>query len=332
MEKSVAQKLRLGIFVILGIIIFISTVYFIGKRQQLFGKTESLQARFENVNGLQEGNNVRFSGINVGYVKTIEIINDTVINIEMNIDKDAMKFIKKNAVASITSDGLVGNMIVNITPNTENAPLAKSGDVLKTEKRLTTEDLLKTLNKTNNNAEQITTNLLEVSEKINNGTGTLGLLLNDKNLSNDVKFGVSDLKSSITNIKKTSYETTKTISEINQILSGINNKGNIVAVLKDSAVANKMRRAITHLDESSQNINKTVGNLNETISNAKTGKGAINYLSNDANLVKNIDSTMNNLNKASSLLNQNLEALKHNFLFRGYFKKMEKEKLKTQKN
>ncbi len=332
MEKSVAQKLRLGIFVILGIIIFISTVYFIGKRQQLFGKTESLQARFENVNGLQEGNNVRFSGINVGYVKTIEIINDTVINIEMNIDKDAMKFIKKNAVASIASDGLVGNMIVNITPNTENAPLAKSGDVLKTEKRLTTEDLLKTLNKTNNNAEQITTNLLEVSEKINNGTGTLGLLLNDKNLSNDVKFGVSDLKSSITNIKKTSYETTKTISEINQILSGINNKGNIVAVLKDSAVANKMRRAITHLDESSQNINKTVGNLNETISNAKTGKGAINYLSNDANLVKNIDSTMNNLNKASSLLNQNLEALKHNFLFRGYFKKMEKEKLKTQKN
>ena len=193
MEKSVAQKLRLGIFVILGIIIFISTVYFIGKRQQLFGKTESLQARFENVNGLQEGNNVRFSGINVGYVKTIEIINDTVINIEMNIDKDAMKFIKKNAVASIASDGLVGNMIVNITPNTENAPLAKSGDVLKTEKRLTTEDLLKTLNKTNNNAEQITTNLLEVSEKINNGTGTLGLLLNDKNLSNDVKFGVSDL-------------------------------------------------------------------------------------------------------------------------------------------
>ena len=86
------------------------------------------------------------------------------------------------------------------------------------------------------------------------------------------------------------------------------------------------------MDESSQNINKTVGNLNETISNAKTGKGAINYLSNDANLVKNIDSTMNNLNKASSLLNQNLEALKHNFLFRGYFKKMEKEKLKTQKN
>ena len=86
------------------------------------------------------------------------------------------------------------------------------------------------------------------------------------------------------------------------------------------------------VDESSQNINKTVGNLNETISNAKTGKGAINYLSNDANLVKNIDSTMNNLNKASSLLNQNLEALKHNFLFRGYFKKMEKEKLKTQKN
>ena len=332
MEKSVSQKLRLGIFVILGTIIFILTVYFIGNRQQLFGKTETLQAHFENVNGLQEGNNVRFSGINVGYVKNIEIINDTLINVEMNINKDALKFIKKNSVASITSDGLVGNMIVNITPQSGEAAIAKSGDILKTEKRLSTEDLLKTLNKTNNNAEQITSNILEVSQKINNGTGTLSLLLNDKTLSNDVKYGVSDLKTSIANIKKTSSETTKTINEINHILSGINNKENVVALLKDSAVANKIRRALTHLDESSQNINKTVGNLNETISNAKNGKGAINYLSNDAGLVKNIDSTMNNLNKASVLLNQNLEALKHNFLFRGYFKKLEKEKQKAQSN
>ena len=332
MEKSVAQKLRLGIFVILGTIIFIMAVYFIGNRQQFFGKTETLKAYFENVNGLQEGNNVRFSGINVGYVKKIEIINDTLINVEMNIDKSAMRFIKKNAVASIASDGLVGNMIVNITPNSENAALAKSGDILKAEKRLTTEDLLRTLNKTNNNAEQITANILEVSEKINNGTGTLSMLLNDKTLSQDVKYGVSDLKNSIANIKKTSYETTRTINEVNKILAGINDKENIVAVLKDSAVANKMRRALTHLDESSQNINKTVENLNETISNAKNGKGAINYLSNDANLVKNIDSTMNNLNQASVLLNQNLEALKHNIFFRGYFKKLEKEKQKAQKN
>ena len=332
MEKSVAQKLRLGIFVILGTIIFIMAVYFIGNRQQFFGKTETLIAHFENVNGLQEGNNVRFSGINVGYVKKIEIINDTLINVEMNIDKTAMKFIKKNAVASIASDGLVGNMIVNITPNSGNAALAKSGDILKAEERLTTEDLLKTINKTNNNAEQITANILEVSEKINNGTGTLSMLLNDKTLSQDVKYGISDLKNSIANIKKTSYETTKTINEVNKILAGINDKENIVAVLKDSAVANKMRRALTHLDESSQNINKTVENLNETISNAKNGKGAINYLSNDANLVKNIDSTMNNLNQASVLLNQNLEALKHNIFFRGYFKKLEKEKQKSQKN
>lgn len=332
MEKSVAQKLRLGIFVILGTIIFIMAVYFIGNRQQFFGKTETLKAHFENVNGLQEGNNVRFSGINVGYVKKIEIINDTLINVEMNIDKSAMKFIKKNAVASIASDGLVGNMIVNITPNSEKAALAKSGDILKVEERLTTEDLLKTLNKTNNNAEQITANILEVSEKINNGTGTLSMLLNDKTLSQDVKYGVSDLKNSIANIKKTSYETTRTINEVNKILAGINDKENIVAVLKDSAVANKMRRALSHLDESSQNINQTVENLNETISNAKNGKGAINYLSNDANLVKNIDSTMNNLNQASVLLNQNLEALKHNIFFRGYFKKLEKEKQKAQKN
>ena len=332
MEKSVAQKLKLGIFVILGTIIFILAIYFIGRRQQFFGKTETLKAQFENVNGLQEGNNVRFSGINVGYVKQIEIINDTLINVEMSVKKEVMQFIKKDAVASISSDGLVGNMIVNITPGQGNSSFVKSGDLLKTEKKISTEDLLRTLNKTNNNAEKITSNILEISKKINHGTGTLSLLLNDQNLSQDVKSGVSDLKASIANIKTTSFKTTKTINEINQILAGINDKKNIVSVLKDSAVANKMRRTITHLDEFSHKINKTVENLNETISNAKNGKGAINYLSNDSVLVKNIDSTMTNLNQASFLLNQNLEALKHNIFFRGYFKKLEKEKQKTQKN
>ena len=74
-----------------------------------------------------------------------------------------------------------------------------------------------------------------------------------------------------------------------------------------------------------------MSNLNTTINNIKDGKGAINYLSNDPKLVKKIDSTMININEASFRLNENLEALKHNFLFRGYFRKQEKAKLKEQK-
>jgi phospholipid/cholesterol/gamma-HCH transport system substrate-binding protein len=99
--------------------------------------------------------------------------------------------------------------------------------------------------------------------------------------------------------------------------------------LKDTVVGNKIRKVVTNLDSSSQEINKVVSNLNATIINIREGKGAINYLSNDPKLVKKIDSTMTNINEASKKLNENLEALKSNFLFRGYFKKQEKAKKKA---
>lgn len=326
MEKSTTQKLRLGLFVIIGSVIFILTVYFIGSKQQLFGKTDILKAHFTNVNGLQPGNSVRFSGINAGSVKKIEIINDSLINVEMGIDSNVFRFIKKDAQASIGTDGLVGNMVVNIIPGTGNLGPVKSGDLIKTEKKLTTDDLLKTLSKTNQNAERITNNLLEISEKINEGNGTLGILLNDQTAGNDLKTSLSDLRASIAFLKYSSKGTTQTINQLNHMISGLDRKETMVGVLKDSAMANKIRKVIVNLDHSAVNINRTVDNLNATINNAKNGKGAINYLSNDSVFVKNLDSTMSNINKASYNLNQNLEALKHNIFFRGYFRKLEKQK------
>lgn len=326
MEKSTTQKLKLGLFVLIGSVIFILTVYYIGSKQQLFGKTETLNAHFTNVSGLQAGNTVRFAGINAGSVKNIGIINDTVINVEMGIDKDVFRFIKKDALASIGTDGLVGNMVINIIPGTENMAPVKSGDLIKTEKKLSTDELLKTLSKTNQNAELITKNFLEISEKINQGDGTLGILLNDNIAGNDLKTSIRDLKASIAYLKYSSKGTTQTINQLNRMVSGLDRKDNMVGILKDTAVANKIRKVIVNLDRSSVNINQTVANLNETILNAKEGKGAINYLSNDSVLVNNIDSTMNNINKASYNLNQNLEALKHNIFFRGYFRKLEKQK------
>lgn len=326
MEKSASQKLRLGIFVLIGFLIFTVTVYYIGSKQQLFGKTEILKANFNNVNGLQPGNSVRFSGINAGSVKKIEIISDTLISVEMNIDSEVFRFIKKDAQASIGSDGLVGNMVVNILPGTGKMPSVKDGDLIQSEKKASAEDLLKTLSKTNENAQAITRNFLEISEKINAGNGTLGMLLNDQNAGNDLKNSLGDLRASIAYLKYSSKGTTYTINQLNQMISGLDRKENMIGILKDSAVANKIKKVIVNLDHSSVNINRTVDNLNATINNAKNGKGAINYLSNDTVLVNNIDSTMNNINKASYNLNQNLEALKHNIFFRGYFKKLEKQK------
>ena len=322
MEKTTSQKIRLGLFVIIGLMIFILAVYFIGDKQKMFGKTNHLEAVFNNVNGLQLGNNVRYSGISVGTVRGIEMINDTTIRVDMIIDKTIFTHIKKNAIATIGSDGLVGNMIINIIPGIGEEASVQPGDEIRSRNRVSTDDIFNTLSKTNKNAATLTANLLKITDKMMDGKGTMGSLINDTLMARD-------LKETMRYLKLTGKGASETVLKLNQLIESLDNKDNVIGVIKDSAVAQKIKNMVTNLDESSVGIDKAITNLNATIKNIKDGKGAINYLSNDPKLVRNIDSTMTNINQASFRLNENLEALKHNFLFRGYFRKLEKEKVKA---
>ena len=324
MEKTTSQKIRLAIFVIIGLMLFILAVYFIGSKQKMFGKTDHLEAVFNNVNGLQLGNNVRYSGINAGTVRGINMINDTTIRVDMIIDKTILPNIKTDAIAMISSDGLVGNMIINIIPGKGPAPSVKPGDQIRSQNRVRTDDLLSTLSVTNKNAAALTANLLKITDKINDGKGTMGLLINDSLMATDVK-------ETLRYLKLTGKGTSESVLKLNTLIASLDNKNNVLGVIKDTAVANKLKNMVSSLGKSTADINKVVANLNTTILNAKDGKGAINYLSNDPKLVWKIDSTMINIKEASSRLNENLEALKHNFLFKGYFKKQEKAKLKETK-
>ena len=314
MEKSTSQKINLGIFVILGSILFITTVYFIGNKKDMFNKTIQISAIFKNINGLQTGNNVRFSGINVGTVKQIVILNDSVIRVDMAIEKEVISHIKKDALASIGSDGLVGNMIINIIPGKKSTEEVSAGDIILSENKTTTDEILKTINSTSANAKIITDNLVRITNQISSKEGTIGMLINDTVMS-------EDLKKTVYNLKITTKNTSESMATLNNIIVGLNQKNNVIGTLKDTMVGRKIKVIIANLEKSSEQINKTITNM-------KDGKGALNYLSNDPKLVKKIDSTMTNINQASGRLNENLEALKHNFLFRGYFKKLEKEKAK----
>jgi phospholipid/cholesterol/gamma-HCH transport system substrate-binding protein len=324
MEKTTSQKISLGFFVIIGLLLFVLAIYLIGDKQKMFGKTNHLETTFDNVNGLQLGNNVRYSGVNVGTVRNIEMITDTTIRVDMIIDKKIFKHIKKDAIATISSDGLVGSMVINIVPGKGTALPVEPGNKISSLNRIRTDDLLNTFSKTNKNAEQLTDNLLRITNEINNGEGTAGLLINDADMARD-------LKTTMRYLKISSIKTSESISSLNRLIESLNNKDNVIGILKDTTVASKIKTIVSNLDNTSVEINKVVSNVNKTILNIKEGKGALNYLSNDPGLVRKIDSTMTNVNEASVRLNEDLEALKHNFLFRGYFRRLEKEKLREQK-
>jgi phospholipid/cholesterol/gamma-HCH transport system substrate-binding protein len=321
MEKSRNQKIRLGIFMVLGTILFLAAIYFVGNKQNLFGNTITLKAVFGNVNGLQKGNNVRYAGIDIGTVKQIEMVNDSTIVVEMLIEKKMIEHIKKNAVATINSDGLVGNMVINIIPGKGAAEPVTAGDTIQSYSRINTEAILETLNVTNENAALLTADLLKITNEIVQGKGTVGMLIRDSILA-------KELKETMHYLKIAAKGTAESANNLNQIMTDLNRKDNVIGVLNDTMVAKKLKLVVTQLEQTTSKIDETVTNLNATIINAKEGKGAINYLSNDPKLVQKIDSTMTNLQDASIKLNENLEALKHNVFLRGYFKKLEKEKKK----
>ncbi len=321
-KKSASQKLKLGVFVVLGTMLLIAALYSIGNRQNLFGNNIKLKTQFTNVNGLELGNNVRYSGINVGTVSKIKMINDTQIVVEMLIRESVGKHIKKDAVATISSDGLVGNMIVNIIPRESKKAAVVSGDTIRSFSKIGTDDMLTTLNVTNENAALLTADLLKITTEIIDGKGTLGLLINDSIMAKDLKLTIYELR-------KASTGASQAITELNTIISSISQSESVAGVLlSDSISGQKMKAIVSNLEQSSVEITEVSKNLNIVLKDVKEGKGALNYLANDPKLVKNIDSTMNSIKQGTDRFNQNMEALKHNFLFRGYFKKMEKENKK----
>ncbi len=326
MKKSDTQKIRLGLFVIISTLLLISLLYFIGNKQNLFGKTFRISAVFNNVNGLILGNNVRYSGINVGTVKKINMINDTTICVDMVIEDKFLKHIKKNAVAAIGSDGLVGSMVINIVPNKGSSLNLFPGDTIKSFSKISTNDMLSTLNTTNENAALLTSDLLKITTAINEGKGTLGMLITDEEMA-------VNLKSTALYLNRTSKAAAKTMDDLQKIIAAVNYDESFAAVLlSDSISAMQLKSIISNLEKTSSEIDAVISNINDVVLAAKSGDGSINYMLNDTLLVKNIDTTMKNLKEGSVLLNENLEALKHSFLTRKYFKKQEKQKAKNEKS
>lgn len=325
MEKTLRQKTKLGLLVVFSTTLLIVALYFIGNRQHLFEKSMVLKAQFYNVNGLQLGNNVRFSGIDVGTVSKINMTTDSTILVEMRIRKETTDFIRQNAVATIGSDGLVGNMIINIIPKKGIATPVISGDTLQTYNKIATDDMLSTLSVTNQNASILTADLLKITSRILEGEGTLALLLNDPQVA-------KDLGTSITQIKQTSTLAAQSLKEIQAFSKTLQTEGSVVQTLfSDTISGTTVQKIITDIELSSKNLVTTTDQLKSFISRIENSKGTFNYVVNDTLLPKDIEATVREIKQSSERLNENMEALKHNFLFRGYFKKLERQALKEAK-
>ncbi|MBA3972124.1 MAG: MCE family protein [Bacteroidetes bacterium] len=196
MKKNAGTSIKLGIFVSLGLILFIAAIYFIGEQKQLFSSVFTVKGMFKDVNGLKVGNNVRFAGINVGTVSTIEILSDSCVAVEVTIDENVRKFIKKDATAVIGSEGLMGNKVMTIIPGTnENEPI-KHNAIITTSTAINIDDILFKVKVTADNTAIISDQLAEILIKVNSGNGTIGRLLQDSTIAENINKTIINLEKS----------------------------------------------------------------------------------------------------------------------------------------
>jgi phospholipid/cholesterol/gamma-HCH transport system substrate-binding protein len=194
MENKQTMPWKLGLFVTIGLALLIAGLFYLGKQKNLFGQTVRLRVSFTNVAGLKEGNNVRLGGIDIGTVEAIRLINDTSVMVAMAVKGDVRKHIKKDAKITISTEGLMGDKVLVIIPGDPQSPVVTENDVLESLAPIKTDDILSSLKNSADNAEKITSDLAEISHKLNKGRGIIARLIGDTALSNSLNTTVRNLK------------------------------------------------------------------------------------------------------------------------------------------
>lgn len=227
MKITPEQKTKIGIFTAVGLAVLVFAIFFIGNQKSLFSSTIKLSGVFKNVNGLQAGNNVRFAGINVGVVDDIEIQNDTAVKVTLSIDNDVKKFIKKDSKMSIGSDGLMGDKLMVISPGSASTTqMVEDGQQIGAVNPVDVDKIITKVTKMADDASTLVNSLSQIVGKINNGQGSLGKLLNDNKMANQIQSTVVQANKTIKNVHQTSTTLNEDLkaAQNNFLLKGYFNK------------------------------------------------------------------------------------------------------------
>jgi phospholipid/cholesterol/gamma-HCH transport system substrate-binding protein len=227
MKATASQKIKIGLFTFAGLVVLALAIFLLGSQKSLFNSTFNVSGNFNNVNGLQVGNNVRFAGINVGVVDNIAIMNDTTVKVTLTLNNTVKKFIKKDAKMSIGSDGLMGDKLVVIAPGSDSSnTVVADGAQLAGVNPPDVDKIMGKLTKIADNAGNLIQNLTDITGKVNSGKGSLGRLLNNDRMANDLDATVKQAQSTMANVHKTTTTLNQdlTAAQHNFLLKGFFNK------------------------------------------------------------------------------------------------------------
>ncbi|MGK9368673.1 MlaD family protein [Melioribacter sp. Ez-97] len=290
---------RLGLFIFIGTVLLIISIFLIGSRENLFTSAIEIKTYFDQIEGLKPGAPVRLSGYDVGSVSSISLVGDEEGNVEvvMRIDNDLVHFIRLDSEASIETEGLVGKKIVTITPGSADQPVIKNGGIIKSKNPLNLSVIMEQTESTISYLKDLTRDLAEIIAKVNRGEGTIGKIVNDDRLYESAVSITQNADRSLTQV-------TKRLTDVSDII--VEMTGSIKSIIS--------------------NVDSAIYDVKRVVDKVDRGEGVLGVLVSDQKMADSLKQVISNLTRtsdearmATSSLYENMEALKHNWLFKGYF-------------
>ena len=337
-------------FIAGGVLLFIVIIYLIGGKQNMFTSSVKITTVFTDVKGLQEGANVRFTGIDVGAVNKLEILTDSTVLVEISLDRKVTKFIKKDSRATIASKGLMGNKLVIIMPGSANEKSIEQGDNLPSLAAVELDDIIKEIKISGERISAVSANLISITDKMERGEGIFGKIFTDTSfaynlsrtshnirvLSDQINRGEGFLGKLLVESDFSSEldSAAKYISGISQNLEGITDKinrgeGLIGRMATDTTLTYNIYQVSQNLSNTAQNLQKMTGNLTEFTETMNSGQGVLNKMLVDSAFADSLDVALRNLNKTLIELQMASEAVQQSGLVRAFSRKARKEEEKA---
>lgn len=311
MKNNTNRNIRVGFFVVAAITIFTLAIYFIGSKNNFFNSKTDLRCIFKDVKGVMQGNNVRFSGINIGNVKSIDLTSDSTVVVTMTVREDYTRFIYKNSKVQISQDGLMGNKILVIMPGSSSTGHVVEGDTLIADAGFDLDNMIAQVGGILENTKSAVANLDSITQKINHGEGDIGELLTSKTLTTKLGLLTNNLNTTLTNV--------------NSITQKINSgQGDLGKLVNSNEITSQTQSILTGLNATTNNANNILSELSKTTENINSGNGTVGMLLNNKQTAENIDTTILKLNSGLDQLSGTLKTVQDSWIL-NIFKKKKKD-------
>ena len=313
------RAVTVGIFIFIGIAIFVAAVLTLGGQKKTFTRTVAVKAVFNDVNGLQEGNNIWFSGVKVGTVKKISFTPASQVEVWMDIEAADQPYIRKNAMAKIGTEGMIGNKIIVLYGGSAAAPPVQENDVLQVSEGISMDDMLSTFQENNSNLLAITNDFKAISSGLAAGEGTIGKLLKEETLLNE-------LQATLAQLKTATIKANGIANNVAHYTAQLEKEGSLTYdLINDTTIFSSLRQTTAQMQQVLHNANSVVADLMQTSQGLQNTNTPAGMLLTDEETATTIRETLKNLQSGTEKLDQNMEALQHNFLLRGFFRRKAKE-------